>query len=276
MDASATSAGKSYKFGILMWLMVFEILCKMEPQRELGLDPDSIISIVCMSRNANLAKLVTFRKILPFFDCPFFREYFPPSVDFEKMRDSIHRLPRELRFPKNVVIFPGTGSALSALGYDLISAGIDEANYLEVIEDSKKGVTAGDSKAQRIYNAGPEMFNTIHSRMVGRYVSAGGNIPGLLVVFSAPRFTDDFTSQMIAEAELTKDHRVMWRRRATWEAIPKYKLSGEYFDFDIDSLEVVNLEKYKPGLEKIRKGAEEHLTTKELQDVFIERLSNPI
>lgn len=225
-------SGKTTAFCVMLWLMVAEVLTKVDPLAYYGLAKKGQgISFVTMSRNESLAKEVTFLTLLPYFDCPFFRDYFPPQVDLKAIESgSVARLPARLRFPKKVVIFPGTGSALSAIGYNLFGGGVDEANYLEVIDDSKKAVGGG-----RGYDAAEAMHTAIKARMKSRFdptrLHREGKLPGMLVMFSNPRYAGDFTSRM--EQRAKKDRSIFFRKRCTWESHPPERFCGEKFLFNV-------------------------------------------
>lgn len=228
VDEEGIGSGKTYKFGVILWLLTYELLVSDFKVRFPFTGKGTGISLVCMSRNAVLAKEVTFQKVLPFFDCPFFKEHFPPSVDFD-ITEKKRRLPSRLRFPKNVVIFPGTGEALSAIGYDIYGAAIDEVNYLEVVTNSKRAVTG------RNYDAGEEMFSALYSRMASRFPEGNRGIIGL---FSNARYINDFSERKGREAKTNK--KIFYRRRAVWEAKPASFYKGETFKFDLDIKKVVD------------------------------------
>lgn len=222
-------SGKTFKFASILWLMVTEVLTKVNPLRYYSLsDKSAGISFICMSRNARLAKEVTFQQVLPFFQCSFYESHFPPQIDFEKAKET-KKYPSILKFPKNVVIFPGTGSALSAIGFNLFGAGIDEANYLAVVDDSKQSVSGGT------FDAAAEMHSAIISRMTSRFepnkLYAQNKLPGLLVFMSNPRYAGDFTERMIIKSRTDKT--IFARRRCTWEAKPKEDFKqGTTFKYD--------------------------------------------
>lgn len=233
VDIEGIGSGKTYKFGVILWLLVYELICRHDLLGYYNLGKGSGISLVCMSRTSTLAKEVTFQKVLPFFDCPFFRDYFPPKVDFEEVKLK-QRLPSRLKFPKNIVIFPGTGEALSAIGYDLYGGVIDEANYLEVVLDSKRAVTG------RKYDAGEEMFKAIDDRIASRFPIGERGIVGL---FSNARYIGDFLERMHERSK--HDKRIFARRRATWEAKPKKFYSGKTLWFDIDKKQIIDKRKIR-------------------------------
>jgi hypothetical protein len=235
-------SGKTTKFCVILWLMVAEVLTKVRPLEYYGLAKKGQgISFVCMSRNEILAKAVTFLTLLPFFSCPFFDEYFPPQVDLTVVQEK-RRFPSRLLFPKQVVIFPGTGSALSAIGFNLFGGGVDEANYLEVIDDSKKALTG------KQYDAAEAMHNNIKARMKSRFdphrLKRNGKTPGILVMFSNPKHSGDFTSRMGVKSK--RDDTIFFRKRCTWQAQPADRFSGEYFWYDSYNRKIVETKNLPP------------------------------
>ena len=229
-------SGKTFKFATILWLMVTEVITKAHPLEYYMLAEKSPgISFVCMSRNASLAKEVTFKQVLPFFDCPFYREYFPPKLDFEKIKSMKKYYPSVLRFPKNIVIFPGTGSALSAIGYNLFGGCIDEVNYLEVVDESKKAIRGSG------YDAAQDMYEAITARMISRFepnkLKRFGKLGGLLVMMSNPCHPGDFLERK--EIESRRNPAIFFRRRCTWEGHPKEDYIGDTFKFDVVNCRVL-------------------------------------
>jgi hypothetical protein len=222
-------SGKTTKFCTILWLLITEVITKIDPVNYYNLsEKGQGISFVCMSRNESLAREVTFLTVLPYFNCSFYNDYFPPQIDVSAVMAS-RKFPSRLRFPKRIVLFPGTGSALSAIGYNLFGGGIDEANYLEVVDESKK-VFSG-----KRYDAADSMYSAIIARMKSRFdpvwLRRQKKLPGLLVMFSNPRYSGDFTSRMERRSRLDKT--VFFRKRCTWEAHPKNRFSGKTFRFDV-------------------------------------------
>jgi len=114
--------GKTSMSNILLFKQLFDILTIPDigtyfPNMTKG----KAIAFVILSKDAQAAKGVTFKDMLPILsDSPFLRDYFPPNISAEKIMENPSRLPKELRFPKNIVIFPGqSGQAASALGYNV-------------------------------------------------------------------------------------------------------------------------------------------------------------
>jgi len=220
------NSGKTTKASILMWLSWFHLCClEKSPQLYYDLAPNSIIALMMFSRSERQSRQVTFTEVWNRFQSPFNKDYFPPS----------ERYSREIRISaNNTCIFAGTSSALSALGYNLYGGVIDEAAYLESIEDSNKAVDGN-------YDAAEEMYQAIYNRMLSRFMKKG-KLPGLIAMVSSPQFPEDFMSRKIAEAQKVKDSGIFWRRRSTWEAkgVKFFPEEQGHFFIDTETSEIIS------------------------------------
>jgi len=219
-------SGKSFKSSIILWLLWYELSMNVNPQTKYGLAEDSIIAIMLMSRSATQSKRVVFNYTWDRFQTGFNKDYFPANP----------RYSSEVRIDRNkTCVYAGTSSALSALGYNLFSAVIDEANYLEVTEDSKKA-------EEEIYDAGEDMYNAIMNRMTSRFM-IHGKIPGIIICISSPRYPDSFMERKIKEIKAVgaEELKAFWRQRSLWEAKgSKYFNLDKYFVVDTETLKIID------------------------------------
>jgi len=228
----AIGAGKSFKSSIILWLLWYELSMHVNPQEYYGLEDDSIIAIMLLSRTEQQSRRVVFNYTWSRFQTGFNKDYFPPNPKYS----------REIRIDRNnTCVYAGTSSALSALGYNVYSGVIDEANFLEVTEGSKK------SDAET-YDAAEDMHNAVINRMTSRFMKEG-IIPGLLVMISSPRYPDSFMERKIKEVKSmgVKQARAFHRSRPLWEAkgrqyFPSFYEEGSYFVVDTETTEI--LEEY--------------------------------
>jgi len=220
----AIGAGKSFKSSIILWLLWYEMCMYKNPQSHFGLVDNSVIAIMLLSRSEVQSRRVVFTYCWERFQSGFNRDYFPANP----------RYSREVRIDRNkTCVYAGTSSALSALGYNVYSAVIDEANYLEVTEDSKK-------TSDEMYDAGEEMYNAVVNRMTSRFMKHG-RIPGIVVLISSPRYPDSFLERKIKECKAIGENKLnmFWRMRNLWDAKgPKYFNMEKCFEIDTDTLEI--------------------------------------
>ena len=239
--------GKDFEMALAIWLLTREFL--IQPREEFfepyNLDLDTTISINCMNRSEDQAKKVTFKELLPKFDTPFFNDYFPPQIDISDMQDK-RQYPSELRFPRNVVIFPGSGSAATGLGYCIGSGVIDEANFMERTGSAKRALTGADE-----YDAAREAYEDLYQRQESRFGAIRHGqmcLAGLIIVISSSRTTNDFTQKM--KRRSYNDRGIFYVSKPFWERKP-LSLSGETFSFDVDNIRIVDSDAAEKSFTKI-------------------------
>lgn len=235
-DIEGIGSGKTYKGGLIMYLLALEVLTCNDLYQKYGLSSASKIGIICASRDASKARRVTFQQLLPFFDTPFIREFFQPQVEIGEVAAS-KKMPSMLRFPRyNFTIFPGTGQEASALGWDIYGALMDEANYMTLVNDSKRSARTGG----RIYDAAGEIYDAIESRMVSRFMK-DGKVAGLIVMMSNTRYVGDFLE--VKDREFREgDKRIYVTRRTMWDAHPPERHATKTFKFDKSNLQIAELD----------------------------------
>ncbi len=143
------------------------------------------------------------------------------------------------------IVNSGTSNFLTENGIVLHNC-IDEANFMEVTEGSKRA-------RNEVYDAAEEMYNSITSRMSSRFMKNGA-VPGLLVMASSPRYHDDFLERKIKEATSRGPAaKIFWRKRNIWEAKGEkfYPASRGYFYINTDTLREVGPE-YAKRYEKLK------------------------
>ena len=223
-------SGKTTIYSIMAWLEWFRLTCKGNPHKYYGIMEDELISIIAMNRSEAQAKRVTLQKVLPRFKTRFNIDYFPPSK----------RLGREIFIPRNnTLIFAGTSSAASALGYNIYGGVVDEANYLQMTEGSKKVQGANE-----MYDAAQEMHDAMFGRMTSRFINPRtGLLDGMLFMISSSRYPNDFLEKKAREHfNLGDKSHIYVRRRTTWDSKPKWYFSGVTFQFSLKTKKILDSE----------------------------------
>ena len=209
---------------VLLWLNYYYLTTLYDPQKYYSLAPHSVIAFINMSRSERQARKITFGEVWNRFQTQFNKEYFP----------SAPRMRREIWIERNhISIFPGTSSALSALGYNLWGGNIDEASYLEVVDDSKRASIGAQ------YDAAEEMYNAVFERMRSRFGRAG-KVPGMVVMFSSPRYPDDFLEKAIKQQLDGKRNDVFYKRVTPWDIKPASYFLDSRFTFDATTKKIVD------------------------------------
>ena len=196
----AIGSGKSYKSSLIMTYMAYRVLCLREPQRYFNLATGSGICFINMSIRAEQSRKVVFGEIKSRIDnSPWFRQHFPPDPDIKS----------ELRFAKNITIFPGNSRETFPLGFNVLGGVMDEAAWYTETDD---------------HDVAEEMFNALHSRIKNRFGERG-----LLVMISSPRYVDDFIELKMKEAETNPN--IFCRRKMLWDSKPTQAFCGTRIEF---------------------------------------------
>lgn len=193
------------------------LLSRMKsPHEEFGLDPASEIMIIFQSLNAGVAKTVEFERFKEMIvGAPYFQRHFQYD---RSLKDSMH-------FPHRIIVKPVSGSDTAAIGQNVISAIIDEVNFMAVVEKSKKAADGG------AYNQAIELYNSIVRRRESRYMQAG-KVWGLLCLVSSARYPGQFTDKRkeAAKRQLAEEGKTnifVYDKRA-WEVMDPNSKSYSY------------------------------------------------
>lgn len=220
-EAILTGAIGVAKTTIAVYSMTYQLYllsCFKRPHREFGLDPSSEIVVVFQSLNASLAKAVDYMRFKSLIDSsPYFRDHFFYDRKIES----------ELRFPSRIIVKPVAGDVAGAIGQNVIGGVIDEVNYMERVDRSKRSLDGGE------YDQATALYNSIARRRKSRFMRKG-KLPGLLCLVSSKRYPGQFTDQKIKEAE--KDPTIYVYDKRTWDVLPSDRFSGDWFAVFIGDL----------------------------------------
>ena len=203
----AIGIGKSFVCSVGICRILYEISCLKDPHKTFGIAKDTNITLACFSVNEELATKVVFENIkTKVMASP----YFQKNYTFEATK-------KELRFPHNVWVAPRATTDTSALGLNVISAFMDEGNFLP-----KRG-KAADAGA---VDHADVIYSSMKRRMKSRF-ERKGKLPGILFIASSKTTTDDFVSRRLREAK--DDPSIFVRDYALWEVKPDDYYSAAKF-----------------------------------------------
>ncbi|AKC02840.1 DarB-like antirestriction [Gordonia phage Gmala1] len=130
---------------IALTYMVHWVSCLHDPQGYFGLLPGSRIAFMMMSTRASHAQEVLFGDIKARINsCEWFKKNCPHD----------EKLTKQLRFPKDIWIIPGTSQETSVEGYNVLCGIIDEGDSHKVTQEK---------------DYAEEAWNTIHGRIASRF-----------------------------------------------------------------------------------------------------------
>jgi hypothetical protein len=201
---------------------LYRVSCLRDPAATFGMKPGSNLSFVNISADKKQAQGVFYTDLSNLIRSSwYFNEEFP----FNK------RLKSELRFPKNVRCFAVAASEQAALGVGVFCAFIDEVNFMDVVDRSKRSAPGGAG----VYDQAEAVFNKLKVRMRSR-MNLYGRLPGHLFACSSARYPGDFTERVIERArkeyESGVQHTLVFNF-ALWDTIPEGRISPNRFRVEL-------------------------------------------
>lgn len=177
--------GKSHCALLTMAYHLYVLSCIDDPQGLFDLDPSSEILFVFQTISATLAKQLDFARFKAMLDrSPYFRDVFPYRKGIES----------ELQFTNRIIVRPVNGLESGTIGQNIYAALLDEVNFLEITEHSKKNRDGGE------YDQAIQLYNSIASRRKSRFMKQG-RMMGMLCLVSSKRYPNQFTDRKVAQAQ---------------------------------------------------------------------------
>ena len=183
-----------------------------DPHGEHGLDPSTEILIIFQSITAHAAQSVDYRR---------FRDMVVSSPYFAREYPCDRNTKSEMQFPRRIVVRPVSGESTAVIGENVIGGVIDEMNYMEVVDRSRRAV-GGDGT----YDQAVEGYQAVVRRRKSRFMRRGA-LPGVLCLVSSRRYPGQFTD--IKEQEAKTDPAIYVYDRRSWEVRPAGSYSGRTF-----------------------------------------------
>jgi len=196
---------------------LYLLSCYRSPHLLLSQDKVSEIYFVFQSLNARVARDVDYARFRNMIEES---EYFNTTFTYRKDLES------RLVFPKNISVFPTSGDTSATIGQNVYGGFIDEINFMEVVEGSRRLVDGGQ------FNQAIELYNSIASRRESRFMRQGV-VPGILCLGSSKNYPGQFTDRKAAEAQ--HDEGIYYRDEVIWEVKPEEVFTGKWFHVFIGS-----------------------------------------
>jgi hypothetical protein len=199
---------------------LYLLSCLRSPHKVFNLIESDEIVFIFQSLNKELATLVDYQRFRELVEqAPYFRREFPFDMELKK----------QMIFPHRIVIKPVSGSDTAAIGQNVIGGMIDEVNFMDVIEESKRSKTSDGG----VYDQAQAIFNAIARRRESRFMVPGGRLPGVLCVLSSKQYPNEFTDRQIKlarEEELRtgKTYTFVYDKRR-WDIRPDQFENSKWF-----------------------------------------------
>lgn len=214
-------AGKTFTGAIATTFLVYRMSCLRDPQRYYNLAYKSgKIVFGFYSVTMTQAQDVGYDLIRSFCEnTPYFKEKF----DFNR------RLLRRIDFNDAPISIRVGSREFHALGQNLFSMVMDEANFMQQVSKKAKHKDQSQTRgqAEKIYNA------TV-KRLKSRYIRPGGVVPGMMVLISSKQDQQAFLERRKKEAESEiAARRVRVSEFAVWAVRPKERFTAPRFYVEV-------------------------------------------
>lgn len=196
---------------------LYNLMTFYNPHVPFGLKPTDEIVIIFQSTQYKQAKEVAYDRFKAMVDeCPYFTRDFPYDKEVQS----------QLRFPNHIIVKPVAGNELATIGQNVISGMLDEVNFMESVEKSKR------ERDGETYEQAVTLYNSIARRRESRFMTRG-QLPGLLCLVSSKRYRGQFTDVKTEEAVTNK--RIFVYDKRVWDVVPPEKFEMMYTDkwFDV-------------------------------------------
>lgn len=201
---------------VAMCRLLYELSCMRSPQLAFGLSPGSEMVISPISKSLHLARTVLKSAIDDKLKIsPYFREEFTPKYGGDITK-----------FPSNLMLSIGSFQSARTLGQNIFGGCLDEANF-GATKGQQIMATGTGAKTIAQYDIAEKIYAGIVRRIKSRFLRAGGNLPGLMVLISSANTVGSFTDRKIAQS--INDPTVFARDYSAWDVKPPEHYSGKKF-----------------------------------------------
>ncbi len=214
----STSSGKSEISKVTIAYHLHILGCMKDAQTYWNLPTSTSIVFIIQAAKPHVTRKIIYAPLRKYVETmPWFQRNMRPNPLIEA----------EMYFTaQNIRVVPGGTDADAVLGEAIIGGVIDEINFMDIVQNSKKAqVSTG---RMGIYDQGQNTYDTVSRRKRGRFLSNGPQV-GILCVASSTRYKGDFTDKRKQEV-LDFDIRTTYiYDKPQYEVWPQERYSGEKF-----------------------------------------------
>lgn len=215
----ATSTGKSEIQKVTMAYHLHLLGCLDVPQSLFTLPKSTAIVMMIQSAKPHVTKQIIYQPLRNYIETmPWFQEH----MRFNKYIES------EMYFEdKNVRVVKGGSDSDSVLGEAIIASCLDEVNFMDVVEQSKRGGLGEGGKGGK-YDQARNLYDTLTRRRKGRFLYSGPHI-GMVGCSSSTRYNGDFTDKRLEEIQEQGLTNIYVYNEAQYDVWPQDRYCGEKF-----------------------------------------------
>lgn len=218
VTGNCTRSGKSTQAIVGFMYHLHILLCMKNPQGWYGLPSATSIVMAIMGAKPHVTKKVVYAPMKKYVErMPWFQKYGLPDKNIDS---------EMLFIEKNVRVVPVGGNEDAVLGEALIACLIDEINFMNVVQKSKKAeVSMGRSG---VYDQAAMVYDTVVRRRRGTFPKRYPQI-GMIYASSSTRYKGDFTDKLKAETDRFGHTNVYIFNKKQYEVQPASNYCGETF-----------------------------------------------
>ena len=221
----ATATGKSEIAKVTLAYHVHLLHCLRQPQLVYGLPSSTSIIFVIQAAKPHVTKRILYTPLRVYIEAmPWFQKYARPTKLIEA----------EMFFTeKNIRVVQGGSDADAILGEAIIGGAVDEVNFMQVVEQSKRAEVSEGGRGGR-YDQAQNLHDTLTRRRKGRFMYNGPSI-GIISLSSSTRYRNDFTDRRKAQIEDNNIQGCYIYDKAQYDVWPEERYSGDKFRLLIEN-----------------------------------------
>lgn len=214
----ATGTGKTSIAIVTTIYHLYLLSCLMNPQAMYGFPKATSIVFAIMGAKPRVVNKVIYlpmRKLIE--NMPYFQKHFMP----DKLIES------EMYFAeKNIRIAQAGGDEDAILGEAIIGGIIDEINFMNVVQRSKKAeVSTGRAG---LYDQAQQVHSTMQRRKKGRFTRPGPML-GIVIASSSTKYKGDFTDRHKTFVDKHGIKTCYIYNKRQFDVVPSERFSGKKF-----------------------------------------------
>ncbi len=219
LNSSCIGTGKSELGKITLAYDLYFLSCYNEPQLLFkSLNRYTPILFIMQSIRPSITNRSLY---MPFKDMFLDMRYTRKYLKWNKDKENV------LEFDNGTQVVPMVASPSAFIGQAVLAAHIDEANFMEVVDTSRK-VAGPDGKGGH-YDQAEQLYRNISRRRKSRFLTSGPN-PGLIYVSSSVHYRDDFLDRRMREVRAGVDTHIKILNFRQFDVKPT-GFSGKTFKF---------------------------------------------
>lgn len=247
LGTAATGTGKSEIAKVTTAYHLHILACMKSPQTYYGLPSATSIVIPIQAAKPHVTKKVVYLPLRHYIET---MPWFVRNCRFDKLVEA------EMYFESiNVRIVPGGADADAILGEACIAGVVDEINFMNVVEKSKRAGIAGGAGRSGAYDQAQTVYDALTRRKKSRFISRGPQI-GVICIMSSCLYKNDFTDRRKRHVETSKEPGVYIYDKAQFEARPAHLYSGEKFRISVSNDASTDVRVHEDPEENAPRGAE--------------------